>query len=122
MPYIPQSDRDELKTRRPKNAGELNYLLTLEMHKYFKNYQTINDITAAVNKFSTNQNGRRPPTEEENPFYVLMEKFCVANVHDNPNLSADAAVGAINCALMEFYRRVAGPYEDSKAILNGDVP
>ena len=30
-------------------------------------------------------------------------------------------VKALECAKLEFYRRVAAPYEDRKAILNGDV-
>ena len=31
------------------------------------------------------------------------------------------AVGALESAKLEFYRRVAGPYEDKKAIANGEV-
>lgn len=31
------------------------------------------------------------------------------------------AVGVLECAKQEFYRRVAGPLEDFKAIENGDV-
>ncbi|HKP04891.1 MAG TPA: hypothetical protein VJU77_16175 [Chthoniobacterales bacterium] len=30
-------------------------------------------------------------------------------------------VGAIDCAKLELYRRVAGPYEDEKIVENGDV-
>ena len=30
-------------------------------------------------------------------------------------------VKAMECAKLEFYRRVAAPYEDRKAVLNGDV-
>ena len=30
-------------------------------------------------------------------------------------------VGAIECCKMELYRRLAVPYEDKKALLNGDV-
>lgn len=30
-------------------------------------------------------------------------------------------VGALECAKIEFYRRVAAPYEDAKIIQNGDV-
>ncbi|MCC6465875.1 MAG: hypothetical protein IT463_11095 [Planctomycetes bacterium] len=30
-------------------------------------------------------------------------------------------VGALECAKLELYRRVAGPYEDEKARENGDV-
>jgi len=30
-------------------------------------------------------------------------------------------VGVLECAKQEFYRRVAGPYEDRKLAANGDV-
>lgn len=33
----------------------------------------------------------------------------------------NAAVGALECAKLELYRRVAAPYEDKKKRLNGDV-
>ena len=33
----------------------------------------------------------------------------------------NAVVGALDCAKMEFYRRVAVPYENTKLSLNGDV-
>ena len=35
--------------------------------------------------------------------------------------SINAAIGILECAKMEFYRRVAGPYEDTKISTNGDV-
>ena len=34
---------------------------------------------------------------------------------------ANACVGALECAKLEFYRRVVSPYEDVKIIDNGDV-
>lgn len=30
-------------------------------------------------------------------------------------------VGTCQCVMMEFYRKVAGPYEDQKCKINGDV-
>lgn len=30
-------------------------------------------------------------------------------------------VGALECAKLEVYRRIAAPYEDQKIVLNGDV-
>lgn len=33
----------------------------------------------------------------------------------------NAAVGALECAKLEFYRRLAAPYEDVKIEENGDV-
>jgi len=35
--------------------------------------------------------------------------------------SINDVVGALEGAKLEFYRRVAAPYEDNKIILNGDV-
>ena len=31
------------------------------------------------------------------------------------------AIGAVECAKLELYRRVASPYEDKKLIANGEV-
>lgn len=33
----------------------------------------------------------------------------------------NAAVGALECAKLEYYRRIAAPYEDGKILTNGDV-
>lgn len=33
----------------------------------------------------------------------------------------NAAIGVLECAKQELYRRVAAPYEDTKIIQNGDV-
>jgi hypothetical protein len=33
----------------------------------------------------------------------------------------NAAIGALECAKLELYRRVAAPYEDAKREQNGDV-
>ena len=30
-------------------------------------------------------------------------------------------IGALECAKLEFYRRKAAPYEDKKAVENGDL-
>ena len=39
-----------------------------------------------------------------------------------PNYSILAeAVGALECAKLELYRRIAAPYEDRKRVENGDV-
>jgi len=35
--------------------------------------------------------------------------------------SINEAVGALECAKLELYRRIASPYEDSKARINGEV-
>src|SRR5947209_6031576 len=35
--------------------------------------------------------------------------------------SINAAIGVLECAKLELYRRIAAPYEDKKCKLNGDV-
>jgi hypothetical protein len=57
MPYIKQEDRNALGNRDPKNAGELNYLLTQIVLEYLignketnynANYQRYNDAMGAL--------------------------------------------------------------------------
>lgn len=35
--------------------------------------------------------------------------------------SINAAIGVLECAKLELYRRIAGPYEDKAIAKNGDV-
>jgi hypothetical protein len=35
--------------------------------------------------------------------------------------AVNSAVGVLECAKLELYRRIAAPYEDKKIELNGDV-
>jgi hypothetical protein len=35
--------------------------------------------------------------------------------------SINAAIGVLECAKLELYRRVAAPYESAKIAINGDV-
>jgi len=49
-------------------------------------------------------------------------KLLIDYVGDNPNYELIAmAISACECAKLEFYRRVAAPYEDVKREQNGDV-
>jgi hypothetical protein len=41
--------------------------------------------------------------------------------HGKQYENINAAVGALECAKLELYRRVAAPYEDTKIAANGDV-
>ena len=85
MPYIKKEDRERLKTLTQefetvdiKSAGELNYLLTMLVHRYLnqkpESYQMYND-----------------------------------------------AVGALEGAKLELYRRHVSTYENEKIKENGDV-
>lgn len=53
MPYITQQDRIRLvKTNTPGTSGELNYIITSYLNKYWNDgkhcYQRINDIVGAI--------------------------------------------------------------------------
>lgn len=48
--------------------------------------------------------------------YKLVTKKAVLSYADH-----NSAVGMLECAKMEFYRRNTAPYEDDKILENGDV-
>ncbi len=45
----------------------------------------------------------------------------IDSLYDLRYSEINEAIGALECVKQEFYRRVAGPYEDLKAVENGDV-
>lgn len=79
MPYIIQERRDAiLAGAKPRDAGELNFAISVLVDNYLKDkgikYEHLNEV-----------------------------------------------IGAMDCAKLELYRRVAAPYEDEKIKQNGDV-
>lgn len=53
MPYIKKEDYERVHTTGPENAGELNFMITQTILKYWErgvaqNYQCINDIVGAL--------------------------------------------------------------------------
>lgn len=64
--------------------------------------------------------GRRPRSVGELNYCItrLMIEFC----HNNLSyVDINDVIGAVECAKLEFYRRMAVPYEDQKILENGDV-
>lgn len=43
------------------------------------------------------------------------------SVHGKNYANINAVIGALECAKLELYRRIAAPYEDTKIQENGDV-
>jgi hypothetical protein len=79
MPYLNAGVRASMEQGRvPKEAGELNYLVTR-----------------------------------------LCDAFLMETGLSYKNLNQ--AIGALECAKLELYRRVAAPYEDKKSRENGEV-
>jgi hypothetical protein len=64
------------------------------------------------------------PTSPGDLNFVLT-RMClkyIKNVYGETRYTAiNEVVGALECCKLEMYRRLAGPYEDSKAANNGDV-
>lgn len=50
---------------------------------------------------------------------ILCLNFLDVQGHNYKNING--IVGVLECAKLEFYRRLAAPYEDTKIIENGDV-
>lgn len=50
--------------------------------------------------------------------YFLMKRIC----EENPRFAImSTLISELECAKLEFYRRVVAPYEDTKIIKNGDI-
>jgi len=118
MPYIKKEQRAELTERNAKNSGEFNYLVTLWLHKHFTNYASLNNLAFFVENaiFALISNSPGFAIVDHKAFYELREL-----IDKNKELSPPDRVGALRCAWNEFYRRKAGPYEDTKIEENGDV-
>ena len=52
-------------------------------------------------------------------FAEIINQFFVTNSKNYANIAQ--AISALECQKLELYRRVAGPYEDSKVEENGEV-
>jgi hypothetical protein len=78
MPYIAPARRERIAAGdRPRNSGELNYVISMAVKDFLSvgyGYSDIND-----------------------------------------------AIGALEGAKLELYRRIAAPYEDGKVVENGDI-
>jgi len=121
MPYVKQEDRDYLKKNpTPRTSGELNYMITLLLIKYFDNYDTINEMKYVVLKYihallsadASHLILTLPHDEFDQEIGLLLGRTM---------LLRSSKVGALGCAWDEFYARKARPYEKKKIKENGDV-
>lgn len=67
------------------------------------------------------EDGRKPTKPGELNYLItkLVDSFLV--ISGVSYTSINAAIGVLECAKLELYRRLAGPYEDDKARINGEV-
>lgn len=113
MPYITQDRRPEIDDGSiPHTAGELNYSFTKIIWDFYKAnrcYTNIHFIKRSIEE--AKRNVFESPLAQE-----LRDKI----VEDDAFDFEDNKV-ALDLAFLEFYRRVAAPYEDSAIERNGDV-
>lgn len=56
------------------------------------------------------------------PLNYIITNLLIEWLGDNPNYERyNAAIGVLECAKLELYRRQIAPYEDTKIKANGDV-
>lgn len=67
--------------------------------------------------------GHNPPTEKagELNYEITLKCLKYLDMHGKNYMVINDIVGALECAKLEFYRRLAAPYEDTKIAENGDV-
>ena len=61
-----------------------------------------------------------PPEEIDGELNYVVTKI-LKEVYPLRYFNINKAVGVLECIKLEYYRRVAIPYEDSKIVKNGDV-
>ena len=64
------------------------------------------------------------PIETEGELNYVITRLCHRYLTRNGKMGyadINAAVGALECAKLEIYRRIAAQYEDEKIKINGDV-
>jgi len=70
------------------------------------------------------QDMNRAKLDTEGTLNYLITQLCQAYVRQHPPFGykvANAVIGALECAKLEYYRRVVSNYEDKKIAENGDV-
>lgn len=122
MPYIPAADRPRVASEGATNAGELNYELTLTIRGHMHScaplrYQHVNDVVGALDvvRHGLTQSLYIPGEGLERELFAVCRSYYLRG-HRYADIQ-----GALECCKLEFYRRVAVPYEDRKIKLNGDV-
>lgn len=65
--------------------------------------------------------GRSIQTSGELNYIITMVISEYMNSHGKSYSTLNEIVGALECAKLELYRRIAAPYEDEKIKQNGDV-
>ena len=65
--------------------------------------------------------GDAPQDPGELNYLITELVYAYFNMHGGRYAQINDVLGALEGAKLEFYRRIAAPYEDAKIIQNGDV-
>ncbi|MBZ0137720.1 MAG: hypothetical protein K8I27_15245 [Planctomycetes bacterium] len=66
--------------------------------------------------------GKLPPDALAGNLNYVISRLCARLIEREKNYARlNELIGALECAKLELYRRVAAPYEDGKVAENGDV-
>ena len=65
-----------------------------------------------------------PAIDEPGELNYLITSLCGQYLHQHEfnYMHINDVIGVLECAKLELYRRLAAPYEDGKALENGDLP
>lgn len=85
------------------------YIKTAKRTKYNKFLSEIAEILKAL-----------PPEEVDGELNYVITKL-LKEVYPLRYFHLNKAIGVLECAKLEYYRRVAAPYEDKKIQESGDV-
>jgi hypothetical protein len=108
MPYIKMEDRPKYE----KPLGDL--IATLKS-------QPVESIDGELNYIITRILKEAYPLRYFNLNRAVGVLECCKEAYPLRYFNLNRAVGVLECCKLEFYRRVAAPYEDTKIQQNGDV-
>lgn len=78
-------------------------------------------INDAAREVVEPQSLRAAETPGELNYQITRLAWRYANTHGQSYMMFNAIIGVLECAKLEFYRRICGPYETNKQGENGDV-
>lgn len=121
MPYIKLEDRQKvLETGIATTVGEMNFLITHEIHLYILtnglNYQAISDVNKVLFKLHKDHNYFNNEKLDQ-----LSENIGTIFYSRKSNLTSDDFLISLQLAAQEFYRTVVAPYENTKMLENGNI-
>jgi hypothetical protein len=122
MPYISAEKRDELKSRAPRDAGELNYELTMfvRTNAYIvREHRLVRMILAKVQEYLAAK--PRQGYTEFNEVLGVLSAACFEHNQREWWHGSDGARSVFDRAARQFYDGVVAPYEERKIVENGDM-